>query len=181
MQIKHSEFLGSSVRYQDCPSPVLPEYALIGRSNVGKSSLLNRLTNRKDLAKVSQKPGKTQTINHFKINHNWYLVDLPGYGWARVSKESRYQWSRMLEEYFLNRENLLCVFALIDSRLEPQEIDLDFLRFLGESEIPFTMVFTKIDKLKKGGLAKNIAHYEAVMLEEWEEMPHYFLTSAQTG
>ena len=178
MQIKKAEYLSSHVNYKSCPAPDKPEYALIGRSNVGKSSLINSLTKRNKLAKTSQQPGKTQTINHFLINDKWYLVDLPGYGWARTSKDKRYKWGQMIRDYFLNRTNLLGVFVLIDSRIKAQEIDLDFMRFLGENQIPFVMVFTKTDKLSAVKLKTALQEYEKVMLEEWEEMPMYFITSA---
>lgn len=157
MKIKTAEFVISNTNYKDCPAPDKPEYAFIGRSNVGKSSLINKLTNKNNLAKTSQKPGKTQLINHFLINQQWYLVDLPGYGWAKAGKSQRYQWGQMLKNYFLNRENLHCVFVLVDIRLPAQEIDLDFMQFLGESEVPFVMVFTKADKLSKNQRMSSIA------------------------
>ncbi|MDX2305327.1 MAG: ribosome biogenesis GTP-binding protein YihA/YsxC [Microscillaceae bacterium] len=181
MQIKKAEYISSHTNYLKCPTPNKPEFALIGRSNVGKSSLINCLTQRSKLAKTSQKPGKTQTINHYLINDNWYLVDLPGYGWAQTSKQNRFQWGQMLRDYFIQRSNLLGVFVLIDARIKAQEIDLDFMRFLGESQVPFVMLFTKTDKLTPNKLASSLAEYEKVMLEEWEEMPMYFVTSAITG
>lgn len=181
MLIKKAEFVMSNTDYLKCPKPDKPEYALIGRSNVGKSSLINRLTNHLSLAKTSQVPGKTQVINHFLINEKWYLVDLPGYGWAKVSKTEKEKWDIMIKEYLLNRPNLVCVMVLIDSRLEPQPIDLEFMAALAENQIPFVMIFTKADKNTKGKTLANVAHYQEVMLQTWEEMPKYFLTSAQTG
>jgi len=180
MKIKSAEYIKSSVKLADCPAPVYPEYAFIGRSNVGKSSLINMLTGRKSLAKISNKPGKTQTINHFLINKNWYLVDLPGYGYAKISKTEQRKWDKFITDYLHRRDNLVGVFVLIDSRLEPQKNDLDFLYRLGISSIPFTIVFTKIDKLSKNKLNKNIEIFKNKMLEQWEEMPKYFLTSSVT-
>ena len=145
MQITKAEFLISNTEYKKCPAPILPEYAFIGRSNVGKSSLINMLTNNSKLAKVSGQPGKTQLINHFKINEKWYLVDLPGYGYAKVSKTMRSKWQKFIQDYLLYRENLYCVFVLIDSRLEPQKIDLEFMEWLGENSIPFGIAFTKAE------------------------------------
>ena len=176
MKINDALFLQSTDSYEKCPKPNLPEYAFIGRSNVGKSSLVNMLAGRKDLAKTSQHPGKTQTINHFIINDNWYLVDLPGYGYAKVSKSEREKWEKMIDNYLKKRENLVTVFVLIDSRIPPQAKDLDFMQYLGENAIPFVMVFTKIEKEKN--IQKTVANYEALMLESWEEMPMFFLTSA---
>ena len=157
--LKHAEFTKSSSTVKECPSPDRPEYAFIGRSNVGKSSLINLLTYRKNLAKVSSKPGKTQLINHFNVDDAWYLVDLPGYGWAKASKKDKAKWKIMIEQYILTRENLINLFLLIDSRHSPQNNDLDFMKWLGKSEIPFAIVFTKCDKLGKNQTASNLAHY----------------------
>jgi len=171
----------SNTDYKKCPQVDIPEYAFIGRSNVGKSSLINYLTNIKGLAKASDKPGKTQLINHFIINETeapWYLVDLPGYGFASVSKSKKEEWNNFLTEYILKRKNLLCLFVLIDSRLEPQEIDMQFMEWLANNEIPFVMVFTKTDKLTAGQLLKNISTYNKVMMVTWEELPKQFLTSS---
>jgi len=179
MLIKSAEFFGSVADYKKCPKPELPEYAFIGRSNVGKSSLINAICNNSKLAKTSSTPGKTQTINHFLINKNWYLVDLPGYGYAKSSKMLREKWYDFILGYFENRENLVCTFVLIDSRLAPQQIDLDFMALLVETEIPFVIVFTKTDKLSQADLGKNLRFYKKKMLETWEEMPQNILTSAE--
>ena len=164
-----------------CPKDRLPEYAFIGRSNVGKSSLINMLMQRKSLAKTSGRPGKTQLINHFLINKNWYLVDLPGYGYARVSKSSKKVFQKFITTYFEKREQLVLAFVLIDCRLEPQPIDLEFMRWMGENQIPFSIVFTKADKLKPKALERNIKGYTQKMLEIWEEMPSYFITSSSNS
>ena len=161
-----------------CPSKSIPEYAFIGRSNVGKSSLINMLMGINKLAKTSGKPGKTQLINHFIINDQWYLVDLPGYGYASVSKKKRSVFQKFITKYFLSRKQLSCAFVLIDARHKPQKIDLEFMQFLGEKLIPFCIVFTKTDKLKTNEINKNISQYQNVLLETWEEMPTYFITSA---
>jgi GTP-binding protein len=162
-----------------CPSDPIPEYAFIGRSNVGKSSLINMLTDRKSLAKTSGRPGKTQLINHFKINNNWFLVDLPGYGYARVSKKDKKTFQKYITDYFLNREQLLCAFVLIDIRHEPQPIDLRFMEWLGEMQIPFAIIFTKADKLKPNAIVRQVGAYLNKMTEEvWEEAPHHFVTSS---
>lgn len=161
-----------------CPKDRLPEYAFIGRSNVGKSSLINMLMQRKNLAKTSGRPGKTQLINHFLINKNWYLVDLPGYGYARVSKSSKKVFQKFITKYFEKREQMILAFVLVDCRLEPQPIDLEFMQWMGESQVPFSIIFTKADKLKPNALKRNIEAYEQKMLEIWEEMPQYFITSA---
>ncbi|MFW5822568.1 MAG: ribosome biogenesis GTP-binding protein YihA/YsxC [Tangfeifania sp.] len=181
MKIKEARFLISNTDLDKCPAPNKPEYAFIGRSNVGKSSLINMLTNRKSLAKISVKPGKTKLINHFLINEEWYLVDLPGYGYAKIGKQERKKWEKFVRKYILMRENLFCLFVLIDSRHEPQNVDLEFMEWLGMSQIPFAMVFTKTDKLKPGELKKNIENYKARMLETWEFMPPYFTSSVSTG
>lgn len=178
MIIKTSEFVISNTKLSLCPEPDRAEYAFIGRSNVGKSSLINYITNNKKLAKTSQTPGKTQLINHFMINDEWYMVDLPGYGYARTSKTNRSKWEQFISEYILQRENLLNLFVLIDSRLEPQQIDLDFMEWLGEKGIPFSIVFTKTDKLTSSKLNKNLLHYKKEMLKVWEEMPINFATSS---
>lgn len=178
MKIHSAKFIVSNTKVSQCPSHNFPEYAFIGRSNVGKSSLINMLLNRKDLAKTSGKPGKTQLINHFLVNENWYLVDLPGYGYASVSKEKRTKFQKFIKDYFLKRTELSTAFVIIDSRHKPQDIDLDFMRFLGENGIPFSIIFTKIDKLSLKAINSNIAHYQDVMLKDWEEMPTYFITSA---
>ena len=179
MVIKSAEFVISNSHVEKCPTTGLPEYAFIGRSNVGKSSLINMLTARKGLAMTSQKPGKTQLINHFIINDSWYLVDLPGYGYARLGKDSRDSLRRMIEDYVLERKELVLLFVLIDCRHEPQKIDLEFIQWLGEEGVPFSLVFTKADKLSKGRLASNIEAYTAKLHEEWEELPPIFVTSSE--
>lgn len=179
MLIKSAEFVVSNSRVEKCPTTGLPEYAFIGRSNVGKSSLINMLTGRKGLAMTSQKPGKTQLINHFIINKEWHLVDLPGYGYARLSKDGRDGLRRMIEDYVLERRELVCLFVLLDARLEPQKIDLEFIEWLGEESVPFALVFTKADKLSKGKLSANISAYKDRLLEAWEELPPLFITSSE--
>jgi GTP-binding protein len=181
MQIKSAIFKVSNSDYKKCPSPDIPEYAFIGRSNVGKSSLINKLTNHSSLAKTSAKPGKTQLINHFLINEEWYLVDLPGYGYAKVSQDNREKFAKIIKNYILNRKNLICTFVLIDSRLDPQAIDLDFLSFLGENQIPFALAFTKADKQSKNQTNSLIAKFKKELLKTWEELPPCFITSALTG
>lgn len=183
MKIKDSKFVTSSSALEQCPPPKKPEFAFIGRSNVGKSSLINMITGRKQLAKTSSKPGKTQLINHFEIDGNWYLVDLPGYGWSKVSKKQKAEWGVMIEEYLIKRENLACLFVLIDSRLDPQSIDYEFITWLGEKEIPFAMVFTKIDKQSKTKFQSTKAKHLKKLKSEWLEMPLIFDSSAidQTG
>lgn len=181
MKIISAEFVKSSTNTEQCPPADRPEYAFIGRSNVGKSSLINKLVNRKNLAQTSQTPGKTQLINHYLINENWNLVDLPGYGYAKVSKTKRATFGDMIQDYITSRENLHALFVLIDSRLKPQAIDLDFMQFLGEQGIPFAMVFTKVDKLKNAQKTNFVAEYQEIMAQEWEELPEYFVTSANTG
>lgn len=181
MKIKSSEFVISNSDVSKCPDSKLPEYAFIGRSNVGKSSLINMLTARKSLAKTSGRPGKTQLINHFLINGDWHLVDLPGYGYARVSKSIKNTFQKFITAYFEKREQMLCAFVLIDSRHNAQPIDLEFMQWLGEHSIPFCIIFTKADKLKPKALERNIEAYKNKMLEFWEEMPKYFITSAESG
>ena len=181
LKIKKSVFLKSTTDYLDCPAATLPEYAFIGRSNVGKSSLINSLTESSKLAKTSSTPGKTQLINHFIINDAWYLVDLPGYGFAKVGKETRQKWDKMIQNYLKNRENLQCVMVLIDSRIKPQASDLDFMEWLAVSGIPFVMVFTKADKQTKTKTIGLVNQYKKEMEQLWEELPEYFVTSSETG
>lgn len=192
--ISNAEFISSASDPRKLPSPHLPEYAFIGRSNVGKSSLINMICRKKDLARVSKKPGKTKLINHFLIKGinkfpnlsqtqknsglSWYLVDLPGYGYAGVSKQEKAGWVKWLDDYLLKRENLLCVFVLLDLRLPPQEIDLEFMEWLGKNNVPFSMAFTKADKLSSNEMMKNIALYKKTMLASWAELPHIFVTSS---
>lgn len=178
MKIKDSKFVKSSSSIDQCPPPIKPEFAFIGRSNVGKSSLINMLTGRKQLAKTSSKPGKTQLINHFDIDENWCLVDLPGYGWSKVSKQLKADWGVMIEEYLIKRENLACLFVLIDSRLDPQNIDYEFITWLGEKEIPFVMVFTKTDKQSKNKFQSIKAKHLKQLKNNWEEEPLMFESSA---
>ena len=181
MKIKEAQFVISNNDPGKCPKPDKPEYAFIGRSNDGKPSLINRLTNKKSLAKTSGKPGKTRLINHFLIDNSWYLVDLPGYGYANVPKKERLKWEKFIQKYILQRENLYCVFVLIDSRHAPQPVDLEFMEWLGISEIPFSIIFTKTDKLKPEELENNLAVYKQEMLKTWETMPECFVSSAETG
>ena len=169
----------SNSQVAKCPKDRLPEYAFIGRSNVGKSSLINMLTNCKNLAKTSGRPGKTQLINHFKIDDRWFLVDLPGYGYARVSKTTKQVFQRFITDYFEQREQLVSAFVLVDIRHEPQKIDVEFMQWLGERAIPFAIIFTKADKLKPQAIERNVATYKEALLEWWEEIPPYFVTSAQ--
>lgn len=180
MIIKSAEFVISNTDISKCPKDGKPEYAFIGRSNVGKSSLINMLTDHKKLAKTSGKPGKTQLINHFVINDDWYLVDLPGYGYAKASKTSRAKWEKFISDYLTKREELVNIFVLIDSRLEPQKIDLEFMNWCGEQGLPFSMVFTKIDKLSSTALQKNLAKYKKEMLKYWAELPPVFTTSSES-
>ncbi|MBR6758740.1 MAG: YihA family ribosome biogenesis GTP-binding protein [Bacteroidaceae bacterium] len=179
MEVKNARFVVSNSDVRKCPTTGLPEYAFIGRSNVGKSSLINMLTNRKGLAKTSSTPGKTTLINHFIVNDSWYIVDLPGYGYARRGNEGREQIRRIINAYILNREEMTCLFVLLDCRHEPQKIDLEFIDFLGENGVPFAIVFTKSDKISKGALERNIDTYKARLLESWEELPPIFATSSE--
>lgn len=178
---EQATYLISSPTYDQCPKPDRFEIAFIGRSNVGKSSLINMLAGRKNLAKTSGKPGKTQMINHFLIDDSWYLVDLPGYGYAKTSKSNREAWAEMIDDYLVNRENLQIVFVLIDSRLEPQKIDLEFINWLGENAVPFALVFTKADKQSVNKGQQSMARFRKVMKQTWEELPIFFLTSSETG
>jgi len=181
MKINTAQFITSNTDYQLCPDEDRPEFAFIGRSNVGKSSLINMLVNNKNLAKTSGRPGKTQLINHFLINNHWHLVDLPGYGYAKTSKVNREKWEKFIAEYLTKRRQLTNVFVLLDCRLEPQKIDLEFMNWCGEKEIPFAMVFTKIDKLSSSALSKNLAKYKKEMLKYWEALPPVFTTSSESS
>ena len=181
MLIKSAEFVVSNTDPGLCPASDLPEFAFIGRSNVGKSSLINLLMGTKNLAKTSSEPGKTRLINHFIVNNEWYLVDLPGYGYAKVLRSSREKWIKFIRKYILVRENLFCMMVLLDIRLEPQQIDLEFMNWLGEIQIPFVMVFTKADKLGKNAIEKNLSAYHEAMFKSWEELPQIFVTSAEKG
>ena len=181
MTIKTATYLKSSSKYQQCPAADKPEFAFIGRSNVGKSSFINMLTNHQHLAKTSSKPGKTQLINHFLINGKWYIVDLPGYGYARTAKTLRMQWSQMSMDYILNRPNLYCLCVLVDSRLTPQKIDLEFLAKLGEAQVPFVLIFTKADKQSNLRTERNVQTFIKTLSEQWDEMPPHFVTSAVSG
>ena len=178
MKITSAEFVMSNSDVDKCPNTNIPEYAFIGRSNVGKSSLINMLTSRKHLAKTSGRPGKTQLINHFIINKNWHLVDLPGYGYARVSKSAKKTFQKFITDYFANRQQLVSAFVLIDIRHEPQTVDLEFMNWMGENEIPFSIIFTKADKLKPKAIERHVMDYENILLETWEEMPKHFVTSS---
>lgn len=181
MNINTADFVTSSSDVEQCPAEDKPEYAFIGRSNVGKSSLINMITNRRKLAKISATPGKTMLINHFIVNKDWYLVDLPGYGFAKRSKTERKKWERMIKKYILNRNNMMTLFLLIDSRIPPQQIDLDFIEWLGMSGIPFVITFTKADKLKPLQVNKNIDKFKLKLLETWDEVPPLILTSSSTN
>jgi GTP-binding protein len=178
MIIHSATFIKSSPTLKECPAPTKPEFGFIGRSNVGKSSLINMLTGWSKLAKTSVQPGKTRTINHFYVNESWYLVDLPGYGYAKVPIKMREKWVRATENYILKRENLICLFVLLDSRHKPQHSDLKFMEFLGMKQIPFAMVFTKIDKLTRNELEESITQYNSEMLEKWESLPATFVSSS---
>lgn len=179
--IKSARFIISNTDIRKCPQDGKPEYAFIGRSNVGKSSLINMLTSQRKLAMTSSTPGKTLLINHFLVNEDWYLVDLPGYGYAKRSKSQNEQLQRIISSYILGREQMTLLFVLIDCRHSPQKIDLEFFRWLGENGIPFSIIFTKADKLTRSKLASNVAEYKQVLLEEWEELPPVFITSSDNG
>lgn len=181
MKVNSAEFVISSQNYTQCPPADMPEYAFIGRSNVGKSSLINMITDRKKLAKTSSTPGKTQLINHFLINKEWYLVDLPGYGYAKSSKQDREKWGQMIHQYLVNRENLMCTFILIDARHEPQKNDLEFMEWFGETALPFILIFTKTDKLKKEQLKVNLDQYKTRLHEKWSELPQILVSSSTLG
>ena len=182
MKIKSADFVMSNSNVTNCPKDPIPEYAFIGRSNVGKSSLINMLTQRKSLAKTSGRPGKTQLINHFKINENWFLVDLPGYGYAKVSKRDKKTFQKYITDYFLERKQLVSAFVLIDIRHEPQKVDLEFMEWMGESQIPFSIIFTKADKLKPNVIQRNVDTYiQQLLMGIWEEAPNYFITSSSNG
>lgn len=181
MIIKTAEFIMSNAEVAKCPKDRLPEYAFIGRSNVGKSSLINMLTNHKNLAKTSGRPGKTQLINHFLINKNWFLVDLPGYGYARVSKTSKKRFQRFITDYFEEREQLVLAFVLVDIRHEAQKIDLEFMEYMGHNGIPFSIIFTKADKLKPKAIERHVDAYLQELLKTWEDTPNYFVTSSASA
>ncbi len=181
MKIKSVSFVVSNTDHKKCPDDGLPEFAFIGRSNVGKSSLINLLTGQKKLAKISSTPGKTQLINHFVINDEWYLVDLPGYGYAKASKSARSTWEKFIAAYLSKRKTLMNIFVLLDSRLEPQKIDMEFINWCGEKQLPFVMVFTKIDKLSSSALQKNLLKFKKEMLTTWEELPPIYTTSSVSG
>ncbi len=181
MKIRNARFVISNTDLNKCPAPDKPEYAFIGRSNVGKSSLINMITNNKKLAKTSTRPGKTQLINHFIIDDSWYLVDLPGYGFAKASKGAKNKFQEYIVQYIVNRKNLYCLFVLIDCRLEAQKIDIEFINWLGEKQIPFALVFTKTDKIGKNKLEHNIAAYKKELLKHWDEVPPYMASSSLNG
>lgn|SRR5690554_52253 len=182
MKITSAEFIISNSDVKKCPTEPIPEYAFIGRSNVGKSSLINMLTGHKNLAKTSGKPGKTQLINHFKINSNWFLVDLPGYGYAKVSKSAKAGFQKFITEYLEKRKQLVSAFVLVDIRHEAQKIDLDFINYLGENGVPFGIIFTKADKITKSNVQKHVGAYKkALLANDWEEIPPYFVTSSESG
>lgn len=181
MKITEAKFVMSNTDFRKCPAPELPEYAFIGRSNVGKSSLINMLCNNRGLAKTSSTPGKTQLINHFIINNEWYIVDLPGYGFAKPGLDVTAKWKKFTEGYLKNRENLMCTFVLIDIRLEPQKKDVEFMEFMAMNGLPFVMVFTKADKLGKEAMKRNVDKYCKQMLKTWQELPQHFITSSEKG
>lgn len=179
MIIREASYIISNPSVDKCPAPDMPEYAFIGRSNVGKSSLINMITDRKQLAKTSANPGKTQLINHFLINKEWYLVDLPGYGYAKVSWNERIKWQKMIRDYMMKRENLMCVFVLVDVRHDPQKSDLEFINWLGANRVPFAVAFTKCDKVSKQQIVQSVERYKRTLRETWEELPLFFLTSSE--
>jgi GTP-binding protein len=181
MLIQSSEFVISNNDYFKCPKPEFPEFAFIGRSNVGKSSLINMLCGRSNLAKISTSPGKTRLINHFIINNSWYLVDLPGYGYAKASKVSRMQWEKMVNSYLLNRENLMLTFILIDIRLDPQDKDIEMINWFGTNNLPISLIFTKRDKINQNTATLNITKFEQIMLKYWHQLPQVFITSSKTS
>ena len=181
MKITKAEFICSNTRVDLCPQEAIPEYAFIGRSNVGKSSLINMLVERKKLAKTSSTPGKTRLINHFKINNQWFLCDLPGYGYAKVSKKERESFAKMIEKYATQRSNLVCFFVLVDARIPPQQLDLDFIEWLGDSNLPFVIVLTKVDKINQTGKSRNLELLKKELLQSWDELPLIFETSATKG
>jgi GTP-binding protein len=181
MLIRSATFIKSSPTIKDCPLPSMPEFGFIGRSNVGKSSLINMLTGRSKLAKISIQPGKTRTINHFSVNDSWYLVDLPGYGYAKVPVKMREEWTKAIKDYILKRDNLVCLFVLLDVRHKPQNSDMNFMEFLGINGVPFVRVFTKSDKLSKTALEKSVVQYDKQMLEKWEPLPISFISSSVNG
>ena len=181
MKITKAEFICSNTRVDLCPQEAIPEYAFIGRSNVGKSSLINMLVERKKLAKTSSTPGKTRLINHFKINDQWFLCDLPGYGYAKVSKKERESFAKMIEKYATQRSNLVCFFVLVDARIPPQQLDLDFIEWLGDSQLPFVIALTKVDKINQTGKSKNLELLKKELLQSWDELPLIFETSATKG
>ena len=181
MKITKAEFICSNTRVDLCPQEAIPEYAFIGRSNVGKSSLINMLVERKKLAKTSSTPGKTRLINHFKINNQWFLCDLPGYGYAKVSKKERESFAKMIEKYATQRSNLVCFFVLVDARIPPQQLDLDFIEWLGDSNLPFVIVLTKVDKINQTGKSKNLDLLKKELMQSWDELPLIFETSATKG
>ncbi len=181
MEVNTAKFIISNTDYKKCPPGILHEYAFIGRSNVGKSSLINMLTRRSKLAKISSSPGKTRLINHFLINKKWYLVDLPGYGYAKISKTEREKWAEMINKYLLNRKSLVCLFVLIDSRIPPQKIDIEFIEWLGNKKIPFVIIFTKTDKTSSAETNKQKESFSKELLKKWESLPEIFMTSAKTA
>lgn len=181
MIIRSAEFVASNTSYLKCPEESKPEFAFIGRSNVGKSSLINSLLNRKNLARTSGTPGKTRLINHFMVNEAWYLVDLPGYGYARISKKEREKWEGMIRDYLLRRTNLMHTFVLIDVRIEPKPIDIEFINWFGEQQLPLKIVFTKADKLTRPALERNVAAFKKALSEWWDELPEFYVTSAEKG